>query len=269
MAVKQLFIIILSLSFAIQGALAQDSWHKVLDLPGRLLAVEADEMGNIYYFDSSYQIKKTDTSGAILFTYSNKLLGENARIIPGNSFKTYILLKDYNQLLILDKRLQVTAITDLNQLGFITVSTVAPSADNQLLWIYDMMKRTVVAIDSRQKFVHTTGSVDQYYNMPGMPEKMMEKSGKLYLFYDKKGVAIFDDQGVFETFINFQGASSLSVSGDKFVYITPDGDMEVYSPASFLTTTIKTPFPLLSFTTGWQYFLLQDTQGQWSVFRVN
>lgn len=265
MVKKCAFIVLCSLLLSV-GAQEPTGWRQVSILPEGISHVTADDLDNIYWFDNRFMLCKADTLGNVLYTYSDKRFNDNSVIIAANPFKLYILLPDFGELITLDKRLQFQARLDLNQFGFVRVSAVAPSMDNRTLWIFDEMRREAIALDERLTTLKNTGNLSQYAIPPASPGSMIERSGNLYMFFEKQGVAVFDDQGVYKNWIPLPGATYLSAYDGKIIFINDSGDLEVYDLMLFTAFRLEAPEGMVNYAAGKKYFAMQGYESRWKVY---
>lgn len=109
--------------------------HKTIDLPKNADNIEVDQFGNIYAVLGT-EIRKLDPKGKFLSSFADPSYGAIDQVDVLNALNPMIYYADFNQLRILDNRLNESQSLSMLNLGFNDPKLVAYSDQNRF-WVYD------------------------------------------------------------------------------------------------------------------------------------
>lgn len=118
------------------GVIAADTLRWYRSLPVRALYATADQLGQAYVLTPERAVLKFDSTGRQTAFYTNRRLGDPARIDAANPLKLLVWYPDFQTVVFLDRTLTEMGRLSLLELGFNSVQSVALAADGNL-WVFD------------------------------------------------------------------------------------------------------------------------------------
>jgi hypothetical protein len=167
-------------------------------------------------------IKKYDTEGRLITTYGNIYIDNQTQIIGNNTFKTILYCPDYGKIIQLDKRLGEIDVIDMFALGSFIITNVAPSYDNEFLWIWDMATQRLVKLNSQQQPVFFSNTISLWTGTELYPQSIQEIAARLIVNDTARGIFIFDNNGNYKKQLPIKGATSIKLKGDIIYYVKND-----------------------------------------------
>ena len=131
---KLIFILFLVLLFFQKGKSQTDSsFALITSIEGDIQSFVVDNMENIYILTSTDQLKKLDAKGDSVAVYNNvKRFGKLSAIDVSNPLKVILYYKDFANIVILDRLLNVRHSIDLRKTGISQVSAISQSYDGNI-----------------------------------------------------------------------------------------------------------------------------------------
>lgn len=168
------------------------------ELPGNFSQFRVDELGSIYVFTSTGQIKKYNASLDSLAVFNDvKRYGQLHTIHAENPLRTILFFKNFNTVVLLDRMMQMIQKIDLRKLNLYQISAIAPSYDNRL-WIFDQQSGKIKKINFDGSLAFESTDLRLVFDEVVHPFKMIEHQGSLYLLDSTTGVYQFDYYGGFK-----------------------------------------------------------------------
>lgn len=177
-------------------------------------------------------VKKYSAEGQLLSTYGNIYIDEQTQIIGNNTFKTILFCPDYGKIIQLDKRLGEIDVIDMFALGSFIITNVAPSYDNEFLWIWDMATLKLVKLNNQQQPVFYSNTISQWTGTELEPQSIQEVAARLIVNDTARGIFLFDNNGNYKKQLPVFGASSIKLKGDVLFYVK-QGILYSYDLLSF------------------------------------
>ena len=215
------------------SSLAQDIQQYQIDIQGNAYKIYTQE------------VVKMNAASQEEFRYSNKLLGNIDQMDVTNPLRPLIFYKDQQKLVITDNTLskqnqQVISFDDLNMYQ---IQCVANSKIDNGIWLYDQELLQIVKLDRTLNKVIETGNLQELLNLTDFtPEKMVEKSGKLYVYCPNKGFLIFDIYGTFYKKIPITDISVWNIVEGQILYVK-ERETFVYHLKDFISEPLNTTCP--------------------------
>lgn len=177
-------------------------------------------------------VKKYNADGILLSTYGNIYIDEQTEIIGNNTFKTILFCPDYGKIIQLDKRLGEIAVNNIFTFGNFVISTVAPSYDNEYLWIWDLATQRLVKLNNQQQPVFYSNTISQWTGVELFPQSMQEVVARVLVNDTTRGIFIFDNNGNYKRQVPVTGAMSIKLKDDVLYYVK-QGSLFSYDLLSF------------------------------------
>ena len=186
--------------------------------------ITVDRFGNIYIIQESI-LYKCNMEGALLYTYSNFLLGSISTVDVDNSMKIMLYYQESATLLFLDDRLApISEPINLMDRNFTSLSLATYSANNQIC-IYDFVNMDLIFLDMYFKPISKT-----HYNFPNFrPTQLMEMPGKMFAMHNPNdGLYLFDSFGTYIKKIGVVSDSKLQIS-NNIIYYLKEGKLHAFN----------------------------------------
>lgn len=192
------------------------------ELPGKFNQFRVDELGSVYVFTSTGQIKKYNASLDSLAVFNDvKRYGQLHTIHAENPLRTILFFKNFNTVVLLDRMMQMVQKIDLRKLNLFQISAIAPSYDNRL-WIFDQQNSKIKKINFDGSLVFESTDLRLVFDEPLHPFKMIEHQGTLYLLDTLKGVYQFDYYGGFKKKLSYPHTVDIESWGKALLGIEKD-----------------------------------------------
>ena len=164
-------------------------------IKGDYKSFSVDNLENIFLITPSNQIKKLNNNldSIAIFNESN-LYGDIYSIDVSNPLKVLVYYKDFNTILSLDRQLGKRNVIDLRLQNIFQVKAIAQSYDNNI-WLFDEVDNKLKKIDETGNVLFETSDFRLLFDDNYTPQTIMDVSGLLYLYSQKKGWKIFDYYG--------------------------------------------------------------------------
>ena len=178
-----------------------------------------DNLQNVYVYSGS-SIKKYDSRGALLYSYSDKSYGKITSVDVTDPLKIMVFYKDFPEVIFLDNTLSLngTAIGPSN-LGFPFTTLACISHDNGA-WLFDAQNLQLVHLDINLNVTQKTGSLMQLLGFPVNPNYLLEYNDYVYMNDTAQGILVFDTYGTYYKTIPIKGLSAFELRGDDLFYNT-------------------------------------------------
>jgi hypothetical protein len=180
---------------------------------------------------SSYRVKnetiyKYDVQGNLLFTYSDKSLGNISMIDVTNPLRLLIFYKDLQLLVITDNTLSAhnRQTISFDDLGIYQVQMVASSRMDNGIWIYDQGTFQLKKMSQNWEVLYQSGNIEQLLGKKAIsPRVMIENNGLLYLVCRNNGILIFDMYGAYYKTLPILDVNYV-FPAEQFIYVVQGGD---------------------------------------------
>lgn len=222
LSIFSLFWILLSCS--IQQAAVQDTYAgPSQQIQGNVKDMTMDELGYIYLLTKDNQFHRCNDTFKLLFTFSNKRLGNIHSVDVSNPLKLIVYYNQYGVVTALDNTLTESFVLDLHEFGYEDVQAIGLSSDNQI-WLYDPLDFKLKKIDRQGNLLFESNNMVHERLESMQPIHLQEAFNKVYLFEEDK-LFLFDDYGKF--------LSELAMPEMRHYQIDNNGDV-IWSDGSSL-----------------------------------
>ncbi len=198
---------------------------QTIEIEGEFDLMYRDNLDNIYLLDD-FTIKKFDSNGQLMFTYSDNFLGKINSLSIGEGLKVLVYYKNNAQIVVLDNSLsQLSPPVSLNFYNLGATTLVCSSVQNRY-WFYDPLQGAIIRTTNTFTEVFNSGNLDQLLNYAIEPNFMTEWGNTLYLNDPKEGILVFDIFGTYQKTIPLKGLTDFQVTekgiffmeGERFLY---------------------------------------------------
>lgn len=229
----KILLLLLSLLFANQA------YTPVFEVLGKADLMYKDNLDNLYIVDD-YTIKKYNTKGELLFSYSDNYLGKISSVSIGEGLKVLVYYRNNAQLVVLDNTLsELSPPVALNFYNLGTTTLVCSSSQNRY-WFFDPLQGALIRTTNTFTEVFNSGNLDQVLNQKLEPTLMKEWGNILYINDPKIGILVFDIFGTYQKTLPLKGLNGFQVS-EYGIYYMDKGVFKFYDFKSFLIQNVEIP----------------------------
>ncbi len=168
--------------------------NKTINLPEGVDDVDIDQFGNLYLIIDS-EIRKLSNEGSFIASFADPSFGEINQIDVLNALNPLIYYSDFNQLRILDNRLNESQTLSMLNLGFNDPKFIAYSDQNRI-WVYDQSADRLLQYSLETQQIVNRSPIISQLGLPE-PEVAALNSGFNYsiIYIQNQGFISFDALG--------------------------------------------------------------------------
>ncbi len=187
-----------------------------LPLEGSLFTT--DNLQNIYLFRGN-SMKKYNSSGKLLYTYSDKSYGIISAVDVNDPMKILVFFKDFPEIVLLDNTLSLNGNPfSPSDAGYPLTTLVCTSHDNGV-WLYDAQNFQLIRLDVNLNIAQKTGNFAQTLAISLNPDYLLEYNNYVYLNDSAQGILVFDSYGTYYKTIPITGLRTFQIRGDDMFYV--------------------------------------------------
>lgn len=227
-----------ALLFSWFGALAQNETNVPISnytLP-KLDNFYVDQFQNLYVVTRA-ELRKYDPTYKQLYSYSNPIKGDINQVDVLNALNPYIFYKDWNEVVVVDNRLNASTAINFNDYGFLDVLFIS-FADQDNVWFYDQGTDKLYRFNLQsKKIINSSLNITQLIGDENTPHSMVSTINKVYLNIPSKGILLFDALGSLQKTIPIKDIESFCVQGQELYYVQ-GGKVYLYNLTTSLVNAI-------------------------------
>ncbi len=233
---KKLFFI---LFLFICGAFRTSDYTPVKTISSSASFITTDNLGNLYMIVNN-ELRKYDSDGNLLKTFSDKSHGSLASIDVSDPLKILLFYHDFRQVVFLDNMLSIKNDALLiDDLEILQPLLVCSSYDNGF-WIYDQQDFQLIRFDKNLQKSYESGNISQLTGIEIKPNFLAETRGNVYLNDPENGIIIFDKYGTYAKTLPIKNLSSFQIIDDNILYST-DTSLIRYNFKTFEQQSMSLP----------------------------
>jgi len=218
---------------------SDQDFSKAFELKESFDLMYRDNLDNLYLVED-YTIKKFDSKGNLMFTYSDNYLGKISSLSIGEGLKVLVYYQNNAQMVVLDNSLsQLSPPVTLNYYNLGTVSLLCASSQNRY-WFYDPLQGALIRTTNTFTEVFNSGNLNQLFAFELRPNLMTEWGNTLYLNDPNEGILVFDIFGTYKKTIPLKGLTNFQVS-ENGIFFMEDNAFFFYDFNSFLVQEVNLP----------------------------
>ena len=177
----------------------------------------SDKFQNIYYVSPTNEVVKLQYDGTEQFRFINKTLGAPAYIDATNPFNLLLFYPDYQNVLTLDRTMNLAGQFNLFELGIFGLDAVAMAGDGNL-WLYDAVNFHLKKIGKEGQTIVQSADLSLELNKAIRPNFMLEKDQLVYVNDFKAGILVFDVFGKYLKTLPINGLDRFQVVGNELLF---------------------------------------------------
>ncbi|NTW32769.1 MAG: hypothetical protein HGB12_09115 [Bacteroidetes bacterium] len=201
--------------------------------------ITTDNLGNLYTL-SGNELKKYDSNGNLLKTFSDKTHGNISFVDVSNPLKILLYYHDFRLILFLDNMLSICGdALSIDNMNIIQGTLVCNSYENGL-WIYDQQDFQLIRFDKNRKMSNQSGNIAQLTGVEIKPVYMFESGNMVYLNDTANGIFVFDKYGTYSKTLPFKNINNFQIINDNIIYMSGTKLIK-YNLKTLEQTTINLP----------------------------
>jgi hypothetical protein len=177
-----------------------------------------DNLQNIYLYRGN-SIRKYNSQGQLLYTYSDKSYGRITSIDVNDPMKMLVFFRDFPEVVLLDNTLSQNGNPFSPADAGFPLATLACTSHDNGVWLYDAQNFQLVRLDVNLTVTQKTGNLPQVLGIELNPDNLMEYNNLVYLNDSAQGILVFDSYGTYYKTIPITGLKSFQVRGDDLFYV--------------------------------------------------
>nr|MDQ6890946.1 hypothetical protein [Bacteroidota bacterium] len=220
-------------------------FQRTINYPITSFAV--NNLGELYIINTNNQLKKLNEKGDSVGVFNQVTkYGKLTYVDAQNPWKTILFYKNFSNIVLLDKYLNVLTNINLRKQNIFGVRAVASSYDNNI-WLFDEQENKLKKINDAGKLLMESIDFRQVFDSVPSPSQIIDRDGFVYLFDPHKGIYIFDYYGAFKNKIPFLNWKDIVVIG-KNIYGFDESFLYKYSLGSLDLKKYLLPSAFKNFT---------------------
>jgi hypothetical protein len=209
------------------------------DIIGKVDFFTTDNLGQVYLIKGD-QLFKYNKFGSLLFTYSNKVLGQITIIDASNPLRLLLYYRDFGQIEFLDDALSLIGSAINLEEKLMGQSTLACASTNDEMWLYDPLDFRLVRINQKLKVSYESLNINQISGTNILPNLLIEYNNWVYLNNPATGILVFDVYGTYSKTIPIKGLQSFKFEDNQLFYFK-DKKLISYDLNRFSETEMMLP----------------------------
>lgn len=220
---------ILFCSCLFAGSVAQ--LKQVTVIKGDIIDFTIDNLGNIYTVSRDNQLKKINIRGDTLGSYNDiKQYGKLYSIDATNPLKVLLFYKDYGNIVVLDRFLNIRNTINLRKANIFQVTAICQSYDNGI-WLYDEQAARMTRMNDEGVVIDQSADFRQFLDQAPFPKHIIDQERLVYLYDPDQGLYIFDYFGTLRNKVAFTGWQDFQVLSGK-VFGRKKNTIQQYQPGT-------------------------------------
>ena len=175
-----------------------------------------DNLGNIYVTQEN-ELKKYDSNGELLYTFSNNNYGNIETIDVSNSLRVLVFYADFNSIIFLDNTLSpITDFILLEEIDIFEPKLLCSSVQNGF-WIFENTENRLIHFNQNCEKGICNIRIN-LFKENFQPNYILERNSNIYLNYPDTGIVVYSDFCNFQSIIPIPNLKNFQISGNEIIY---------------------------------------------------
>ncbi len=201
-----------------------------------------DKLQNVYYVSNNNEVVKLQPDGTEQFRFIHKTIGMPSYIDATNPFNLLLFYPDYQNVLTLDRTMNLAGQFNLFDLGLFGVNAVGMAGDGNL-WLYDVVNFRLKKIGSEGQTIVQSADLSLELNKAIRPNFLVERDQLVYLNDPERGVLVFDVFGKYLKTIPIPGLSRFQIFNNELLFFQ-NGKLHSFHLRTLLQKPVLLPAEL-------------------------
>ena len=223
----------------IDSAKIENQYQLLYQLDIEALDFTTDKLQNIYYISPENEVVKLRPDGTEQFRYLNKTYGLPTYLDATNPFNLLLFYPDYQNVIVLDRTMNLAAQFNLFQLGLFGLEAVGMAGDGNL-WAYDPVNFRLKKIGRTGSVILQSNDLSLELNRSFQPVFLTERDQQVFLNDPEQGILVFDVFGKYLKTLPILHTDHFQIVGGQLLFVA-DGQMQSFHLQSLLQSPIKLP----------------------------
>jgi hypothetical protein len=176
-----------------------------------------DNLQNIYYISRKNEVVKLRPDGTEQFRFINKTLGVPTYIDATNPFNLLLFYPDYQNVITLDRTMNLAGQFNLFELGLFGLDAVGMAGDGNL-WLYDVVNFHLKKIGKEGQTIVQSADLSLELEKMIRPTILLERDQRVYLNDPEVGILVFDVFGKYLKTLPILDVATLQVIDDELLF---------------------------------------------------
>lgn len=190
-----------------------------------------DNLGNWYFVDSLFSIKKYRQDGKLLANYDNTRFGDVTSIDATNPFQVFTFYQPQQKVIQLDNTLNEIVAINLQNFDLYDVRVACRSNDNQL-WVFDAYRYQLIKKSIQGETIVESIPIETYIGKSILPTFLIERNNKVFIGVENYGLLVFDNFGKYLQTILLSNAKNFKID-DEFILFSKNGNSYILETNQF------------------------------------
>lgn len=189
-----------------------------------------DQFGNIYYLQGNQIIKKEGSTGAETQNYSDPRLGKISHFTLINPLQPLLYYADFNQIQILDNRLNFSRSIKLLDAGFTDPSLVSYTLQGQILIFDQVSDRLNIYLPESNRIQNFSPAINQLSPSQNRPSLLLTSYNQHLLYLADEGFLVFDALAAYQKKVVYtEKLISADFQNDLLICLSESGLLSLIS----------------------------------------
>ncbi|MEJ7767131.1 MAG: hypothetical protein WKF89_04930 [Chitinophagaceae bacterium] len=244
---KQLAGTILFILFLTTCIAQQQSFKEINTIRGDIVDFQIDNLGNVFIISSNNQLKKINHAGDSVGVFNDvRQYGKISAVDATNPLKVLLFYKDFANIVVLDRFLNVRNTINLRRLNILQARTITQSYDNGI-WTYDEQDARLKRLSDDGTIVDQSADFRLLLEAAPSPVSIIDQNRLVYLYDPEKGLFIFDYFGTLKNKVALLGWEDFQVLDGK-VFGRKQTTIQQYEPGTLTMKEQNLPLMLSGVT---------------------
>ncbi len=237
---KSILFILCFFTAVVTHAQSDSSFQFLKTISGNFSYFNVDNLDNVYYINSTNQLKKITAKGDSVAVFNDvKKYGNPTFIDLTNPLKVLLYYKNFSTVVVLDRFLAIRNTINFRKQNIFFVKSIALSYDNHI-WLFDEQDYKLKKVNEEGKLLQETTDWRMLFDSVPSPQQIFDKNNFIYLYDPEKGFYIFDYYGGFKNRLALLNWNNVEVNGNT-MYGFSNNMLYSYEMQSFNLKEYKLP----------------------------
>lgn len=174
-----------------------------------------DNLGNIYVTQEN-ELKKYDSNGELLYTFSNNNYGNIETIDVSNSLRVLVFYADFNSIIFLDNTLSpITDFILLEEIDIFEPKLLCSSVQNGF-WIFENTNNQLIHFTENYKKNNSIRI--NLFEKSFEPNFILERNNQIYINYPDTGIVVYSNLCNFQKIIQIKNLINFQITEENLLY---------------------------------------------------
>lgn len=195
----------------------QNSYEFLFQLDIEAEYFTTDKLQNIYFISSKNEIIKLQPDGKEEFRFINKTLGQPTYIDATNPFNLLLFYPDYQNVVTLDRTLNLAGQVNLFEIGLFGLEAVGMAGDGNL-WLFDIVNFRLKKIGQTGKTILQSADLSLELRKSIKPNFILERDQLVYVNDPVIGIMVFDVFGKYLKTLPLKNLSTFQIMENELLF---------------------------------------------------